>query len=155
MENTWPDFSLLDESGKLWTRENFLGSWWIIYIYPKDNTPGCTKQSCDLNSKKAGWANLGIGVLGISADSALSHQKFKNLYNLDFPLLVDDELRLIKALQAWKLKTMYGKSYWGIERTVFLVSPSAEIVWKESITKIQGHLERIEAAIDKHVRHPS
>jgi peroxiredoxin Q/BCP len=147
----WPEFYLLDETSKSWSQNELLGTWSIIYIYPKDDTPGCTRQACEMSSKQEEWKLKGVQIIGVSADNAQSHQKFKARYNIQFPLLIDDQLQLMRALGVWKLKSMYGKNYWGAERSAFLVNPKGEIVWSEQPVKLEGHLQRLEQAVEEHL----
>jgi peroxiredoxin Q/BCP len=143
----WPEFKLLDEQGRPWTLDDLLGQWTLIYFYPKDNTSGCTQQACEMNSQQASWQNIGLQILGVSCDSATSHQKFKSRFQLGFPLLVDENSELMKQLGLWKQKSMYGRTYWGAIRSAFLLNKDARIVWSEQNIKLSGHLERLQAAI--------
>jgi peroxiredoxin len=111
------------------------------------NTSGCTQQACEMNSQQASWQNIGLQILGVSCDSATSHQKFKSRFQLGFPLLVDENSELMKQLGLWKQKSMYGRTYWGAIRSAFLLNKDARIVWSEQNIKLSGHLERLQAAI--------
>ncbi len=116
-----PSFSVQDELGNKITSKDLKGSKYIIYFYPKDNTPGCTKEACSIRDQFSAFKKLKIPVFGVSKDSAHSHIKFKEKYNLPFPLLVDEDGDLIKSFGAWGEKRMYGKKYMGILRSTFIV----------------------------------
>jgi peroxiredoxin Q/BCP len=116
-----PDFALPDQNGKIHKLSDYLGKWLVIYFYPKDDTPGCTKEAC-------GFINFNFPVLGISKDSIKSHAKFANKYHLNFPILSDESLETIKAYGAWGKKKLYGREYDGIFRNTYLINPQGEIV---------------------------
>lgn len=122
-----PNFSLLDESGVLRSLADYNGSWVLLYFYPKDDTPGCTKEACYLRDNFPDFKNLNTVVLGISADSVESHKKFKEKYNLPFSLLADTQKEVIKSYGVWQKKKFMGKEYEGISRTSFLIDPSGKI----------------------------
>lgn len=119
-----PDFSLKDESGKMYTLADFAGSWLVLYFYPKDNTPGCTTQACSLRDARDELTELGAKVVGISKDDASSHEKFKAKHNLNFTLLSDPEAKTIEAYGAWG-KKMFGKE--GILRKTFIIDPDGNV----------------------------
>ncbi len=147
-----PDFSLLDQDGVSHTLSEYAGAWVLIYFYPKDDTPGCTKQACLLRDGFPSFKNLNAVVLGISTDSVKSHKKFAEKYELPFTMLADEEKKVVEAYGVWGLKKFMGKEYMGTSRTSFLISPEgtiekiyegvkpdthAEIVL-EDLTKLQG-----------------
>ena len=115
-----PDFSLSDQEGKLRTPADFAGKPLVVYFYPKDDTPGCTKEACSFRDAYADLRAKGAAVVGISADGASSHLKFARKYELPFTLLADPEKTAIKAFGAWGEKSMYGKTYEGILRSTFV-----------------------------------
>lgn len=117
-----PDFSLPDQNGKIHKLGDYAGKWLIIYFYPKDDTPGCTKEACGFIS----FPNA--SVIGISKDSVKSHAKFAAKYHLNFPILSDESLETIKAYEAWGKKKLYGLEYEGIFRKTYLINPKGEIV---------------------------
>ncbi len=119
--------------------DSLKGRPFILYFYPKDNTSGCTTQACDLRDCLSAFTEHGIAVFGISKDKALSHQRFSDKYNLNFPLLTDDSGAVCDAFGVWKQKTMYGKVYFGIERSTFYVDDSFTIrhIWRK--VKIPNH----------------
>lgn len=115
-----PAINAEDQNGKLWHKEDLLGRKTVLYAYPKDSTPGCTAEACDLRDNYDRFLALGYNVLGISKDSVASHIKFAEKYSLPFPLLSDPEHLLLEALGAWGEKKLYGKSYFGTLRKTFV-----------------------------------
>ncbi|MCF0105791.1 MAG: thioredoxin-dependent thiol peroxidase [Holdemanella sp.] len=123
-----PSFTLPDQDGKMHSLEDYKGKKVILYFYPKDNTPGCTKQACNFTERYPQILEKNAVVLGISKDSVASHKKFVDKYNLSFPLLSDPELKVILAYDVWKEKKNYGKSYMGVVRTTYLIDDNGMIV---------------------------
>lgn len=123
-----PAFSLQGENGTLHTLEEYRGKKVILYFYPKDNTPGCTKQACGFSELYPQFLEKGAVVLGVSKDSVASHKKFKEKYNLGFTLLADPELSVIQAYDVWKEKKNYGKVSMGVVRTTYLINEEGIIV---------------------------
>lgn len=122
-----PDFSLPDQNGEMHTLSEYAGKKVILYFYPKDNTPGCTKQACGFSELYPQFTEKGAVVLGISKDSVASHKKFEEKYNLGFALLSDQELRVIQAYDVWKEKKNYGKISMGVVRTTYLIDENGII----------------------------
>lgn len=122
-----PDFSLPDQEGVVHTLSQYKGKWVLVYFYPKDDTPGCTKEACAIRDADPDLSSLGAVVLGISADSVASHKKFARKYNLSFPLLADEGKEAIDAYGVWGRKQFMGREYDGILRTSFLVGPDGSI----------------------------
>lgn len=116
-----PSFSLPDQDGTIHTLEDYKGKKVILYFYPKDNTPGCTKQACGFSELYPEFQEEGAVVLGVSKDSVTSHKKFQQKFNLSFPLLADPELECIKAYDVWQEKKLYGKVSMGVVRTTYLI----------------------------------
>lgn len=116
-----PDFSLPDQNGKVHSLKDYAGKKVILYFYPKDNTPGCTKQACGFAELYPQFTEKNAVVLGISKDSTASHKKFEQDFNLPFTLLADTELKTIKDYDVWQEKIMYGKKSMGIVRTTYLI----------------------------------
>jgi peroxiredoxin Q/BCP len=123
-----PDFNLPDQDGKLHKLSDYKGKWVLLYFYPKDNTPGCTKEACGIRDEFKNFKNLNIVVLGISADSSESHKKFAQKYKLPFTLLSDESKKVLKKYGVWGKKKFMGKEYEGILRTSFLINPDGKIV---------------------------
>ena len=117
-----PDFTSVNQDGEEIRLQQFRGKKVILYFYPKDNTPGCTKQACGFGENYPQFLEKGAVVLGVSKDSVASHKKFENKYNLPFPLLSDPDLEIIKAYDVLKKKSLYGKSFMGVERTTYLIN---------------------------------
>lgn len=122
-----PDFELLDQNGKIVTLSQYLGKKVVLYFYPRDNTPGCTKQACGFAENYPHFLEKGAEVIGISKDSVKSHKKFEEKYNLPFTLVSDPDLIAIQAYDVWKEKTMYGKKSMGVVRTTYLISEEGMI----------------------------
>src|SRR5688572_25664153 len=114
-----PDFSALDDSGKKVKLSDLKGKKVVLYFYPKDDTPGCTKEACNFRDGIDAIKKQGAVVFGVSADSVDSHKKFKNKFDLNFQLLADTDKKIVEDYGVWKEKSMYGKKYMGIERTTF------------------------------------
>ena len=123
-----PDFSLPDQNGKIHTLAEYAGKKVVLYFYPKDNTPGCTKQACGFSERYPQFMEKGAVVLGVSKDSVASHKKFEEKYNLGFTLLADPELNAIKAYDVWQEKKNYGKVSMGVVRTTYLIDENGIIV---------------------------
>ena len=116
-----PDFKLQDKDGREITLSGFRGKKVVLYFYPKDNTPGCTKQACAFASAYDGFKTKGVEVIVVSKDSVASHVKFAEKYNLPFILISDPELKAIKAYDVWQEKKMYGKVTFGVVRTTYVI----------------------------------
>ena len=126
--DTIPDFQTTDEAGQDYSSKSLRGSPVIIYFYPRDNTPGCTLQACDLRDNYEHFLNIPITILGISGCSLDSHQKFKTKNSLPFPLLLDEDHRIAKSFGVWGEKKFMGKKFEGIHRTTFLISKTGNIL---------------------------
>lgn len=116
-----PDFKLADKDGEFVSLKDFLGSKVVVYFYPKDDTPGCTKQACAFAGIYKAFVNKGVVVIGISRDSVESHRKFAEKYNLPFIMLSDPELIAINAFGVYVEKKMYGKTTMGVQRSTFII----------------------------------
>lgn len=123
-----PAFSLPDQNGKIHTLEEYRGKRVILYFYPKDQTPGCTKQACSFGELYPQFQEKGAVVLGVSKDSVASHKKFEEKYGLPFTLLSDPELACIQAYDVWKEKKNYGKISMGVVRTTYLIDEQGTII---------------------------
>ena len=122
-----PDFTLNDKDGKAVSLSDFSGKKIVLYFYPKDNTPGCTRQACAFAGAYAGFVQKDVVVIGISKDSVASHQKFAEKYNLPFILLSDPDGETISAYGVWKEKTMFGKTALGVVRTTFIIDENGNV----------------------------
>ena len=122
-----PDFTLPDQNGNRHSLSDYRGEKVILYFYPKDNTPGCTKQACGFAERYPKFTDKGAVVLGISKDSVASHKKFEEKYGLPFTILSDPELVAIQAYDVWQEKKNYGKTYMGVVRTTYLIDEEGKI----------------------------
>ena len=122
-----PAFSLPDKDGNIVKLEDFAGKKLVLYFYPKDNTPGCTRQACAFASLYDGFKEKDVAVVGVSKDSTASHQKFAEKYGLPFILLADPELKAIKAYDVWQEKKLYGKVSFGVVRTTYIIDENGMI----------------------------
>ncbi len=130
-----PDFSGKDENGNGISLSDFAGKRVILFFYPKDMTPGCTAEACNLGENYAELQKRGFEVIGVSADSEARHQKFIGKYNLPYRLIADTELKVIKAYGVWGLKKFMGKEYDGIHRTTFIIGTDGKL--ESVITKVK------------------
>jgi thioredoxin-dependent peroxiredoxin len=121
------DFTLPDQDGAEHTLSDYRGQWVLIYFYPKDDTPGCTKQACTIRDSFPTFKKLKIKVLGISVDSVKSHKKFSEKYELPFTILADEDKKVVNAYGVWAKKKFMGREYMGTLRTSFLVDPKGKI----------------------------
>jgi len=122
-----PEFTLQDQDAKSVSLSDFRGRRVVLYFYPKDDTSGCTAQACDLRDHVQEFDARGAVILGVSPDSAKSHRKFADKYELPFTLLADTDHAVAEAYGVWKEKSMYGRKYWGNERTTFLIDEHGRI----------------------------
>ena len=123
-----PDFKLPDQEGQNHSLSDYQGKWLVLYFYPKDFTPGCTKEACTFRDSNREFGKRGVKIVGISKDTVVSHKKFAEKYHLNFPLLADPEHKTIEAYGAWAKKKFLGREYYGTLRSTFLVSPKGKIV---------------------------
>ncbi|HKZ89324.1 MAG TPA: thioredoxin-dependent thiol peroxidase [Thermoplasmata archaeon] len=142
-----PDFALPSDDGRTIALKDLRGKKVVLYFYPKDDTPGCTKEACSFRDNLARVTSKGAVVLGVSRDTLSSHGKFRDKYHLNFPLLADVDGRVTEAYGVWKEKSNYGRTYWGIERTTFLLDEKGVIarVWPK--VKVEGHTDEVLAAL--------
>ena len=122
-----PEFTLQDKDGNTVSLSDFAGKKVVVYFYPKDNTPGCTRQACAFAASYAAFQALGAVVIGVSKDSAASHQRFAQKYDLPFLLLSDPELEVLQAYGVWQEKKLYGKVSMGVVRTTYLINEEGVI----------------------------
>jgi peroxiredoxin Q/BCP len=142
-----PDFTLPSDEGGEVTLSALRGKKIILYFYPKDNTSGCTTQACELRDTLPEISAEGAVVLGVSPDPLNSHAKFREKHGLNFPLLSDEDHAVAEAYGAWKEKSMYGRKYWGIERSTFIIGEDGRLkeVWRK--VKAKGHAEKVMDAL--------
>src|ERR1044072_5348935 len=142
-----PEFSIVDDSGKTVKLSDFKGRKIVLYFYPKDDTPGCTKEACNFRDGISELKKQGAIVLGVSADSVESHKKFKKKFDLNFPLLADTDKKIAEAYGTWKEKSMYGKKYMGIERTTFIIDEQGKVSHIFPKVKVNEHYDEVLAAL--------
>lgn len=144
-----PLFSGKDQDGNAVRLEHFVGKKVILYFYPKDNTPGCTAESCNLRDHYADLSGKGFEVIGVSADSEQSHQKFISKYELPFTLISDPDKKILKAYGAWGMKKLYGREYEGILRKTFVISENGMIMKVFNKVNTKDHTAQILSELDK------
>lgn len=138
-----PVFTGIDDQGKEVELKNFRGKKVILYFYPKDNTPGCTQESCDFRDVISRFKKKDTVVLGVSPDSVASHQKFKVKFSLPFPLISDEDHKIAMAYGTWQEKSMYGKQYMGIVRSTFVIDGNGLIFQVYEKVKVKGHVDEV------------
>jgi peroxiredoxin Q/BCP len=143
IQNKAPEFSLPDQNGQPRTLADFLGQWVVLYFYPKDDTPGCTKEACSFRDGFARFKRAGIVVLGVSADSVRKHAKFVEKYELPFLLLADESKIVVEQYGVWAKKKFMGREYMGILRTTFLIDPAGKIAKIYENVKPEEHAEEV------------
>jgi len=121
------DFNLPDQDGKIHTLKEYRGKWVILYFYPKDDTPGCTKEACSFRDSIAQFQKFGVVILGVSKDSVALHRRFADKYHLNFTLLSDESRQMIDAYHAWGVKKFLGREFEGVLRITYLINPAGEI----------------------------
>lgn len=142
-----PDFTVEDDSRRQVSLSDFRGRKVVLYFYPKDDTPGCTIEACAFRDGLSQIEATGAAVLGVSVDSVDSHQNFKQKYNLNFPLLSDANKEIVQKYGVWKLKSMYGRTYMGIERTTFLIDEEGRIARVFPKVDVNIHYQEILEAL--------
>jgi peroxiredoxin Q/BCP len=138
-----PDFALPSSNGSKVSLSNFKGKKVVLYFYPKDDTPGCTKEACSFRDDLNAFKRKGAVVLGVSVDGIESHQKFTEKYSLPFPLLSDVDKRVVGAYGVWKQKSLYGREFMGIERTTFLIDEKGYIQHIFPKVRVEGHTQEV------------
>ena len=142
-----PGFALKTGSGETVRLSDFLGRDVVLYFYPKDDTPGCTKEACSFQGALADFAKTRAVVLGVSRDDEASHRRFAEKFHLSFPLLCDEDASVCKTYGVYKQKSMYGRTYWGIERTTFLIDERGRISAMFPKVSVDGHTEAVLQAL--------
>lgn len=142
-----PDFTLSAEDGSKVRLSGLKGAPVVLYFYPKDDTPGCTREACAFRDRQTALKKLGAVVLGVSPDTVTSHVKFRDKYKLNFPLLADTDHKVAEKYGAWREKNMYGKKSMGIQRSTFLIDAEGRIakLWKR--VQVDGHDEQVLEAL--------
>ncbi len=142
-----PDFEAVLDSGDKVSLNQFRGKNVVLYFYPKDNTPGCTREACDFRDNISSLEDKNTVVLGVSPDSVKSHQKFKDKFDLPFPLISDEAKDVAQAFGVWREKKMYGKTRMGIVRSTFIIGPDGLIAKAYDSVKVAGHVEDVIASL--------
>jgi peroxiredoxin Q/BCP len=144
-----PDFELPDQQGRAVRLSAFRGRPVVLYFYPKDDTPGCTKQACAFRDRRAELEGKGAVLLGVSPDDSASHAAFVSKYGLNFPLLGDVDHAVAQRYGAWREKNKYGKLSWGIQRSTFLIDAAGVVRRSWKSVKVEGHDEAVLSALEK------
>ncbi|MEW6421488.1 MAG: peroxiredoxin [Deinococcota bacterium] len=145
--DVFPNFALPDAEGHTHRLSDYAGRYVVLYIYPKDDTPGCTKEACDFRDS-ARLKSLGAVILGVSRDDAASHKAFAQKHSLPFPLLTDPEAEFLKSVGAYGPKNLYGKIVEGVKRETFLIGPDGKLVKAWRNVSVDGHADAVAAAIE-------
>lgn len=138
-----PAFSLPDQAGKIHSLKDYLGQWVVLYFYPKDDTPGCTKEACGFRDNLPKFKKMDAIIFGVSADSSAKHEKFATKYKLPFTLLSDEKKEVLEKYSVWAKKKFMGREYMGILRTTFLINPEGKIAKIYESVKPETHAEEI------------
>ncbi len=138
-----PAFTMTSDTGEKVRLSDFAGSPVVLYFYPADDTPGCTREACAFRDRKRELQKLGAVVLGVSPNTEESHAKFRDKYELNFPLLVDADHKVAEKYGAWREKNMYGKKSMGVQRSTYLIDPAGKVakVWKR--VQVDGHDQQV------------
>jgi len=142
-----PDFKLKADGGSSVKLSELRGSPVVLYFYPKDDTPGCTKEACSFRDRRHELEKLGAKVLGVSADSVESHVKFRDKFKLNFPLLADVDHKVAEKYGAWREKNMYGKKSMGIVRSTFVIDAEGKVAKAWKAVKVDGHDDAVIEAV--------
>lgn len=142
-----PDFSLLDDEGNTVRLSDLRGHRVVLFMYPKDNTPGCTMEACSFRDNFARIQATGAKVFGLSPDSMASHAKFRRRHGLPYPLLVDEGAEVAKAYGAWIEKNMFGRKFWGIERSTFIIDEEGILRKVFRKVRVKGHVDEVLKAL--------
>jgi len=143
------DFNLQDQNGDSHKLSDYKGKWLLIYFYPKDDTPGCTKEACNFRDAIAEFTKRGVTIVGISKDNVQSHKKFADKYKLNFTLLSDPDHSVIENYGAWGTKKLLGKEFTGTQRNSYLINPTGEIVKEYKNVNPLSHFEQILSDLDQ------
>lgn len=142
-----PAFTLANQQGKPVSLKDFAGERVVLYFYPADDTPGCTKEACQFNDELSGLKKLGVRVIGVSPDDSASHVAFRKKYGLKFDLLSDPDKKVMAAYGAWGEKMMYGKKVIGVIRSTFVIGPDGKIEQAWYGVRADGHAAKVMAAL--------
>ncbi len=138
-----PNFEALNGNNEKISLSDFIGKWFVLYFYPKDNTSGCTKEACDFRDNFERITHTGASVVGVSPDSTKSHNNFATKYNLNFDLISDSDKVICNSYGAIGEKKMYGKTYQGVIRSTYIISPEQKIAYFWRNVKVDGHVDEV------------
>lgn len=138
-----PAFSALDQHGNSVSLADFAGKTVVLYFYPKDDTPGCTREACGFRDEFQSFTKKNVVILGVSPDDSAKHTKFIAKYSLPFTLLADPDKALCQAYDVWKEKNMYGKKSFGVVRSTFIIGPDGKIAKVFNNVKVDGHIAKV------------
>lgn len=138
-----PDFTAQADDDSDFTLSSLEGSKVVLYFYPKDNTPGCTQEACDFRDLYTYFSQHDVKIVGISPDTATSHQKFKSKYELPFPLIADPDKQIVNAYEVWVEKKNYGRVYMGVTRTTFIIDETRHITEIFTNVRVKGHAQAV------------
>ena len=144
-----PDFKLPDETGKLHKLSDYRGKTVVLYFYPADDTPGCTQEACNFRDDYLKYKAAGAVILGVSPDDEQSHEKFKEKFSLPFPLLADVGHKVCEQYGVWAEKNTFGKTYWGVVRSTFIIDPDGKLAEIYRKVKVSQHSEAVLKAIQE------
>lgn len=144
-----PDFTIKDQDDNDFTLSSLKGKWVVLYFYPKDNTPGCTTEAIEFSAVKDALRKKGVEILGVSPDSVKTHNNFITKKELTITLLSDPEKDALEKYGVWRLKKNYGREYFGVVRSTFIISPDMKVAHSWSSVKVKGHVEAVEKKLDE------
>lgn len=142
-----PSFKGPMTSGKTLSSADLSSGWTVLYFYPKDNTSGCTLEGQNFRDQYRRFQDLGVKIVGVSPDSVASHERFKSAQKFPFELLSDEDKSICEAFRVWKEKSMYGRKYFGVERSTFLIGPGGKIIKEWRKVKVPGHVDEVLATV--------
>ncbi|MCA9310778.1 MAG: thioredoxin-dependent thiol peroxidase [Phycisphaerales bacterium] len=142
-----PAFTLADQSGTKHALKDYLGQWVVLFFYPKDDTSGCTKEACGFRDALPDFGRLDAVVLGCSPQDVKSKAKFATKYDLNFPILADDDAKICEKYGVWQEKSMYGKKYMGVVRTTYLIDPQGKVAERWDKVSVTDHAEAVRERI--------
>jgi len=143
-----PAFCLPDREGTLRCLSDLKGKWVVLYFYPKDNTSGCTREAMDFSEQLSDFEKDNAAIIGVSPDSPASHKKFAEKHRLLVSLLSDEQHEVAQKYDVWQLKRLYGKEYYGIERSTFLINPEGKLVHAWRKVQVNGHVEAVKRTLE-------
>jgi len=138
-----PAFTAASDGGDTFALKDVKGKWCVLYFYPKDDTTGCTAEACDFRDSLSQLASNNVTVVGVSPDSVKSHDKFKTKYSLPFTIVSDEDHAVCEAYDTWKQKSMYGRTYMGVERTTYIIDPKGTIRKVYAKVSVKGHVDAV------------